>query len=58
MIGNVLVQSWPAWATFHTASDHQMFPLLGYDLKNAHTILRKFVEYCVQEEGEGSKSCG
>ena len=33
MIGNIFGQSWLIWASFHTASDHQSFPLLGIDLK-------------------------
>ena len=63
MIGNIFVQSWVIWATFHTASDHQKFPLVGYDLKNVLTILRNFAEHWVQEmknsaaeEREGSSS--
>ena len=34
MIGNIFVQPWLIWATFHTASDYERFPLLGYYLKN------------------------
>ena len=37
MIGNIFGQSWLIWASFHTASDHQSFPLLGIDLKNVLT---------------------
>ena len=49
MIGNILVQAWLIWPTFHTASDHQKFLFLGYDLKKVLTILRNFAEYFVQE---------
>ena len=37
LIGNIFVQSWLIWATFHPASDHQKFTLSGYDLKNVLT---------------------
>ena len=40
MIGNIFVQSWLIWATFHTTGEHffhQMFPLLSSDLKNVLT---------------------
>ena len=49
MIGNIFVQSWQIWSTFHTASHNQTFPLLGYDLKNVLTILGNFPECCVQK---------
>ena len=40
MIGNIFVQSWLIWATFHTTGEHffhQKFPLLSSDLKNVLT---------------------
>ena len=40
MIGNIFVQSWLIWATFHTTGEHffhQKFPLLSSDLKNVFT---------------------
>ena len=36
IIGNIFVQSWLIWATFHTAS-HQKWLLLSSDLKNVLT---------------------
>ena len=38
LIGNIFVQSWLIWATFHTTNDYQKFLLLGYDLKNILTL--------------------
>ena len=40
MTGNIFVQSWLIWATFHTTGEHffhQKFPLLSSDLKNVLT---------------------
>ena len=40
MIGNIFIQSWLIWATFHTTGEHcfhQKFPLLSSDLKNVYT---------------------
>ena len=40
MIGNIFVQSWLIWATFHTTGEHffhQKFPLLSSGLKNVLT---------------------
>ena len=40
MIGNIFVQSWLIWATFHTTGEHffhQKFLVLSSDLKNVFT---------------------
>ena len=40
MIGNIFVQSWIIWATFHSTGEnffHQNFALLSSDLKNVLT---------------------
>ena len=43
LIGNIFVQSWLIWGTFHTETDYQKFPLLAYDLKN---ILQNIFQKC------------
>ena len=43
LIGNIFVQSWLIWTTFHTATIYQNVPLLGYDLKN---ILQNTLQKC------------
>ena len=43
LIGNIFVQSWLIWENFHTATDYQKFPLLGYDLKN---VLQNIFQKC------------